>query len=205
MTRDGFFNAGLVGRDVSEKPTLVEPGTALAYSEELLPGEGTYDDGEQIRAAMYGYQHVDPESLTVTIQPAGKKVATIEKGDIVTGEIRFLKEDLASVTILEVRGKEGRSLLQQVEGTLRVRNVDDRYVRSMEDEFQVGDIIRAKVIATKGGPQLVTDKPDLGVIHAASSEDPSRALVRKGNRLVDPETGKQETRKFADDYGSGRT
>jgi exosome complex component CSL4 len=182
---------------------LVEPGTALAYSEELLPGAGTYDDGEQIRAAVFGHQRVDPDTMTITIEPAGKAVASIEKGDIVAGRVSYIKPDLASVEILGVRGKEGRSLLHQVEATLRVRNVDTRFVREMGDEFRCGDIIRAKVIATKGGPQLATDKPDLGVIRAFSKDSPRRSLQRQGNRLVDPEDGHQETRKFAEDYGSG--
>lgn len=182
---------------------IVEPGTPLAYSEELLPGEGTYDDGEQIRAAVYGNERIDTDSMEVTVHAANKGFVTIEKGDIVVGEITFMKPDLASVRIDAVRGKQG-SMLHQTEATLRVRNVADRYVREMGDEFQPGDIIRAKVIATKGGPQLVTDKPDLGVVRGFSKLDQRRSLVRKGNKLVDPETGHQETRKFADDYGSGQ-
>ncbi len=181
---------------------IVEPGTVLATSEELLPGAGTYDDGENIRAALYGSEHVNPETMEVSVRSNGHNVVTIEKGDIVAGEITYLKDDLGSVRIDAVRGKEG-SLLQQTEATLRVRNVADRYVRQMQDELSCGDIIRAKVISTKGGPQLAIDKPDLGVIRAHSKLDPTRALVRKGNKLVDPEDGHQETRKFAEDYGSG--
>lgn len=181
---------------------IVEPGTVLATSEELLPGAGTYDDGEHIRAALYGNEQVNPETMEVSIQSPGHTVVTVEKGDIVVGEITYLKDDLGSVRLDAVRGKEG-SLLQQTDATLRVRNVADRYVRQMQDELSCGDIIRAKVISTKGGPQLAIDKPDLGVIRAHSKLDPTRALVRKGNKLVDPEGGHQETRKFAEDYGSG--
>ncbi len=183
--------------------SIVEPGDALAYSEELLPGSGTYDDGERIRAAVYGKQRVDPESFEVTVTPANKGYVTIEKGDILVGEVTYMKPDLASVRVDAVRGKEG-SMLHQVEATLRVRNLAERYVREMGDELQPGDIIRAKVISTKGGPQLACDKPDLGVIRATSKLDSSRPLVRKGNKLIDPETGHQETRKFAEDYGSGQ-
>ncbi len=181
---------------------IVEPGTPLAYSEELLPGDGTYDDGEQIRAAVYGQERVDPESMEVTVTPRNKGYVTIEKGDIIVGEITYMKADLCSVRVDAVRGKEG-SMLHQVEATLRVRNLAERYVREMGDEVQPGDIIRAKVISTKGGPQLACDKSDLGVIRAVSKLDASRPLVRDGNKLIDPETGHQETRKFADDYGSG--
>ena len=182
---------------------IVEPGTVLATSEELLPGAGTYDDGEHIRAALYGTEGIDPETMSVFVKSATRDVVQIEKGDIVVGEITYLKDDLGSVRIDAVRGKEG-TLLQQTEATLRVRNVAERFVRQMQDELACGDIIRAKVISTKGGPQLAIDKPDLGVIRAHSKVDPTRALVKQGNRLIDPESGHQETRKFADDYGSGR-
>lgn len=181
---------------------IVEPGTILATSEELLPGTGTYDDGEHIRAALYGSEHVDPETMTVRVHSRGHEVVSIEKGDIVVGEITYLKDDLGSVRIDAVRGKQG-SILQQTDGTLRVRNVADRYVRQMQDELSCGDIIRAKVISTKGGPQLAIDHPDMGVIRAHSKLDNTRALVREGNKLVDPEDGHQETRKYAEDYGSG--
>lgn len=189
---------------MSENKQIVEPGTALAYSEELLPGEGTYDDGEQIRAALFGTEEVDPETMTIRVRPAGRAVAVVEKGDIVVGQITFIKPELASVKLLEVRGKEGRSMLHQVEGTLHVSKVADRYIKDLGDEFSLGDVIRAKVIGLRGGPQLVTDKPDFGVIRAFSKHDPGRALERKGDKLVDPETGHTETRKLAEDYGSGQ-
>lgn len=182
---------------------IVEPGTVLATSEELLPGAGTYDDGENIRAALYGTEQVDTETFTVSVRSATRDVVSIDKGDIVVGEVTYLKDDLGSVRIDAVRGKSG-SMLQQTEGTLRVRNIDDRYVRRMQDELACGDIIRAKVISTKGGPQLAIDKADLGVIKAHSKLDGSRVLQRQGNKLVDPESGHQETRKFAEDYGSGQ-
>jgi exosome complex RNA-binding protein Csl4 len=182
--------------------SIVEPGTVLATSEELLPGAGTYDDGENIRAALYGSEYVDPETMEVSIVSPGHTVVSIEKGDIVVGEITYLKDDLGSVKLSAVRGKQG-SMLQQTDATLRVRNVADRFVARMQDELSCGDIIRAKVLSTKGGPQLAIDNDDMGVIRAHSKLDGTRALVRDGNKLVDPEDGHQETRKFASDYGSG--
>jgi exosome complex RNA-binding protein Csl4 len=180
---------------------LLEPGTPLAYSEELLPGANTYDDGTQIRAAVFGAQHVDPETMAVSVRPAGREVATIEKGDIVVGQVTYIKpEALASVKILAVRGKEGRSLLQSVEGTLHVSKIDARYIKFVDEEYR-GDLIRAKVIGMKGGPQLATDKPDLGCVKAWSAD--GVPLVRDGNRLKDPETGQVHHRKLANDYGSG--
>lgn len=182
---------------------LVEPGMPLAYSEEFLPGSGTYDDGEQIRAALFGVQKVDPNTMTLHVRPAGKKVAEVERGDIVIGRISYMKPELASVQILGIRGKEGRTTLHTVEGTLHVSKVDNRYVRDIAEEFSLGDVIRAKVLSLKGGPQLATDKPDLGVVRAFSRNDPTMALEKEGNKLVDPEDGHTENRKMANDYGNG--
>jgi len=179
---------------------IVEPGTPLAYSEELLPGAGTYDDGEQIRAAVYGTQNVDPATMEVRVTSAGHTVATIEKGDIVLGLVTYVKPELASVKILSVRGKRG-SVLQNVDGTLHVSKLDNRYVSDLGKEIKNGDILRAKVIGMRGGPQLVTDRPELGVIQATSAD--GNPLVLAGDRLKDLETGRTETRKLASDYGSG--
>ncbi len=186
----------------NDKPALLEPGTPLAYSEELLPGPGTYDDGTQIRAAVYGTQHVDPETMAVSVVPAGKAVATIERGDIVVGQVTYIKpEALASVKIVAVRGKEGRSLLTPVEATLHASKIDTRYVKFVDDEYKTGDLVRAKVISLKGGPQLATDKPDLGCVKAWSAD--GVPLVLEGRKLKDPETGQVHVRKLASDYGSG--
>jgi exosome complex component CSL4 len=181
---------------------ILEPGTPLAYSEELLPGPGTYDDGVQIRAAIYGVQHLDPKTMAVSVRPAGRPAGAVERGDVVVGQITYIKpEALASVKILAVRGKEGRSLLLPLEGTLHVSKIDNRYIRFVDEEYRSGDLIRAKVISLKGGPQLATDKPDLGCVKAWSGD--GVPLVRDGNRLKDPESGQVYHRKLANDYGSG--
>lgn len=181
----------------------VEPGTPLAYSEELLPGTCTYDDGEQIRAAAFGSTFVDSE-MTIHVKPHAGRVADVEKGDIIIGRVSYAKPELASVAILAIRGKEGRSTLHNVEATLHVSKVDNRYISDMQTEVRVGDIIRAKVLGLKGGPQLAVDKPDLGVIRAFSPDDLRRPMERKAhNRVQDPETGKIYARKLAEDYGSG--
>jgi exosome complex component CSL4 len=191
-----------VARTMTETK-LVEPGTPLAFSEEMLPGPGTYDDGTQIRAAVFGTQAVDPETMTVSVRPAGREVAAIEKGDIVVGQVTYIKpEALASVKILAVRGKEGRSILQPLEGTLHVSKIDARYIKNVDDEYKTGDYIRAKVISLKGGPQLATDKPDLGCVKAFAPS--GNLLVLEGRKLKDPETGETYVRKLASDYGSGK-
>lgn len=182
---------------------IVEPGAVLAYSEEYSAGPGTYDDGTRLRAAVWGHVHVDTENMMMTVRSAGKTVAAVEKGDIVVGEITYIKpEAMASVKILGVRGKENRSLHIPVDGTLHIGKVDARYVKEITDEMRCGDIIRAKVLQLKGGPQLATDRPELGVIQAHSPE--GNLLELKNGKLRDPETGQTFYRKIANDYGQGK-
>lgn len=181
---------------------LLEPGTPLAFSEEFLPGPGTYDDGTQIRAAIYGHQFIDPETMAISVRPAGKPVGAIERGDVLVGQVTYIKpEALASIKVIAVRGKEGRSMLMPLEATLHASKIDARYVKYVDEEYRTGDIVRGKVISLKGGPQLATDKPDLGVVKAWSPDGVE--LVRDGNRLKDPESGQVFHRKLANDYGSG--
>lgn len=182
---------------------IIEPGTPLAFSEEVLPGANTYDDGTQVRAAVFGTEKMDPHTMTLSVQPAGKSVSGVEKGDILVGMVTFVKpETLASVKVLAVRGKEGRSFLLQTDATLHIGKIDARYVKSVDDEYRTGDYIRAKVIGMKGGPQLATDRPDLGVIRAFGPS--GNQLVLEGNRLKDLENGQVYHRKLASDYGSGQ-
>lgn len=182
---------------------MVEPGAVLAFSEEYSAGAGTYDDGTQLRAAVWGNVHVDTESMTLSVKPAGKTVVGVEKGDIIVGEVTYIKpEAMASVKILGVRGKENRSLLVPVDGTLHIGKIDARYIKQIPDEIRCGDIIRAKVLQLKGGPQLATDRPELGVIQAHSPE--GNLLVLQNGKLRDPETGQAFYRKVANDYGQGR-
>lgn len=183
---------------------MLSPGDPVAYSEEYLPGPGIYDDGEQLRAAVFGKAEVDPKTMQVRVEPAGKAggVPRIEKGDILIGEITFIKPELASVKVVAVRGKEHRPPFQDIDATLHVSKADQRYVDDLQKLYSTGDLIRARVIGMRGGPQLTTDKPDLGVVRARSRE--GRIMERKGGALQDPESGRTEGRKTAEDYGSGQ-
>ncbi|MGB0652755.1 MAG: exosome complex RNA-binding protein Csl4 [Thermoplasmatota archaeon] len=180
---------------------LIEPGTPLATSEELLPGPNTYDDGTDVRAAVYGTESIDTKEMAIGIKPTGRGVAKIDRGDIVVGEVTVVRPQLASVNVVAVRGKEGRSIHQAVEATLFVSGIDRRYIKEVSEEFQAGDLIRAKVLKLKGGPNLVTDSPDFGIVSARCGC--GVRMEKDGKRLKCPECNRSRTGKIANDYGSG--
>ncbi|MBU2617438.1 MAG: exosome complex RNA-binding protein Csl4, partial [Euryarchaeota archaeon] len=87
------------------------------------------------------------------------------------------------------------------QGAIHISNIKDAYVKELGYEFGFRDIVRAKVIDAKT-LRLSTDHKDLGVIKAICSR--CRAtLRRKGDKLECSKCGRIETRKIADDYGSG--
>ncbi len=181
-----------------------EPGDVLAASEEMLPGPGTYDDGTDIRAAMYGSEVIDTKDFAIGIKPIGRGIAAIEAGDIVLGEVSVIRPQMAGVAIIDVRGKSGRSLLQAVEGTLHVSGIDKRYIRDVADELRAGDIIRAKVLKIRGGPQLVTDRPEYGILRSTCPND-GLVLAKVGpGKLKCTACDRVVLGKVANDYGSGQ-
>ncbi len=181
---------------------ILEPGSPIAASEEALAGDGTYDDGQDIRSARYGRLVIDRD-LNATVQSINEP-AKIQRGDIVIGRLSYVREEFASVTIMAVRGKEDRRFHHPVEATLHVSKTDEGYVRTIDEKFRVGDIIRAKVINLKGGPQLATDKSDLGVVKAINPENGVELKATQDWNLRCPETGRIFDRKIANDYGSGK-
>lgn len=176
----------------------------LAASEEMLPGPGAYDDGTDIRAAAYGEEVVDTSDFSIGVKPIVRGIASIEAGDIVLGEISVVRPQMAGVTIIDVRGKSGRSILQAVEGTLHVSGIDRRYIRDVGDELRAGDVIRAKVLKIRGGPQLVTDRPEYGILRATCPNDGLVLEKVSVSKLQCGECGKVIVGKVATDYGSGK-
>ncbi len=177
---------------------IQQPGDILATSEELLPGDGTYDDGTHVRAARFGTLQVTPD-MEATIK-GERSPPQVTKGDIIIGRVSHLRDEFGSVEIIAVRGKEG-SMHHKVEATLHVSKASRDYLRTLSEVLAPGDIIRAKVLGLKGGPQLAIDHEDMGVVHA--EVDGVVLQRRKDGHLRHPDTGQVYRRKTAKDYGSG--
>lgn len=193
-----------------EPGSAVMIGDALATSEELLPGPGTYDDGADIRAARVGTFEIDSEEFAATVRPATSTPVVLQPGDFVIGEVYIVKESMTGIRVVCRADAPGVNISGEVEGTLHVAKMADRYVASMEDEFKKGDVVRAEVIQAKPSVQLTTKGPGLGVIQAHSVRTREQ-LKRVPKMLIpmsmdadDPEAQRvAEYRYIAEDYGRG--
>lgn len=175
------------------------PGDPLATSEEVLPGAGSFDDGQYIRATRFGTFKLDLKTGTATVDPATSVPAQLQEGDYVYGRVTMIKPSMAGVEVLAVEGNQ-RIVTGDTNGTLHVSKIADRYVQDVGREYRLHDVVRARVIGVKPSVQLTTDDPKCGAILCLCLK--CREGLRKvGRGLECPNCGRRDTRNIAADYG----
>jgi exosome complex component CSL4 len=181
------------------KNKVVLPGDQVSTSEELLPGEGTFEEDGIIRASRFGTFSIDEKHKKAVIQPLTSIPIEIKKNDIVLAYIESVRSNMVIADVVHVIGKK-RPISGDTNGTLRVSEISNTYIKEPATEFNTGDIIRAKITQVKPSLQLTTKDRDLGVIKANCSNC-RKILYKKGNILECNNCGNKEKRKLAIDYG----
>lgn len=179
---------------------VVLPGEQLSTSEELSPGEGTFEDDGLIKASRVGTYIVDEKHRRAIVKPLTSIPVELKRGDIALAEVRSVRSNMVIAEVIHVIGKK-RSISGDTNGTLRVSEISTGYVKDPSTEYAPGDIIRAKVTQIKPSIQLATKDKDLGVIKSMCSKC-RHPLIRKGNMLECDNCRNKEKRKLANDYGS---
>ncbi|MDH7506479.1 MAG: exosome complex RNA-binding protein Csl4 [Candidatus Thermoplasmatota archaeon] len=182
-----------------DKNNIVFPGDQVSTSEELLPGEGTFEEDGIIRASRLGIFSIDEKHKKALVKPLTSIPTEIKKNDIVLAQVNSVKSNMVIAEVLHVIGKK-RPISGDTNGTLRVSEISMSYVKEPSTEFNIGDIIRAKVIQVVPSLQLTTKDKNLGVIKANCSNC-RQILYKKGNILECNNCGNKEKRKLAIDYG----
>lgn len=179
---------------------FVIPGEFLGTEEEYLAGEGTYIEGESIRASVCGTLLEQNRRLSVA---HGTPLRAYGVGSIIIGRVENIVEPIALVSM-----QMGGALEQADErfgdnpdyAVLHASMIKRGYVRNVRDEYRIGDIIRAKIVDMRNGEmRLSTDSEELGAIKAFCSK--CRHPLRQEGRLLKCEQCKAtENRKLAKDY-----
>ena len=182
------------------KEKIVMPGDQLSTSEELLPGDGTFEEDGIIRAARAGKYIVDQKYRKAKVQPVTSVPVLLKKGDIVIAEVAMAKASMVIANVIHVIGKN-RSVSGDTNGTIHVKEVANGYVKDASTEYKTGDYVRAKVIQVKPSIQLATKDSDLGAIKALCAKC-RHSLTKKGDRLECEYCGNKEKRRISSDYGS---
>jgi len=174
-------------------------GDYLGTIEEFVPGEGTYAEDGKIYAANMGKLTVDHESHVVSV--GGKSLPTLERGQVVFGEVLDIKKNAVVVIARKLAGRKGDV---DIKTGLFVSNIADGYVEKPDDLFAVGDIVKGVVIRIDASLIDISTKGPFGVVKAFCKR--CRCALVKSQKapgaLLCPCCGSKEKRKTADDYGN---
>jgi exosome complex component CSL4 len=181
------------------KGKIVLPGDKLSTSEELLAGDGTYEEEGIIRAYRMGIYDIDEKRHTALVKPLTSIPVMIQKGDIVLAHAASVRSMMVIADVFHVI-KQKRAVSGDTNGTIHVSEISDGYVKSPEEKFSVGDIIRARVTQVNPSIQLTTKGKDLGAIKSFCQRC-RNPMEKKQNILECPHCGHKEKRKMAQDYG----
>jgi exosome complex component CSL4 len=185
------------------KKNIVFPGDPLVSAEELLPGEGTYGNGEWIRAAIFGELQIDRKEKNAYIKPLTAFPAKIKKGDKVIAKVKEVGAEMAFFKIACKADNPLRSIPNETEAILHISQVSREYTIDIGKEYHPNDIIRAQVISNPPGIKLSTKGKEFGAIKAYCTRC-KNPLIRKNNLLYCEECKRSEMRKIAFDYGEGK-
>jgi len=178
---------------------IVMPGEQLSTSEELLPGEGTFEENGIIRAARVGKYVVNEKYRRAEVKPVTSTPVILKRGDIVIAEVGSVRSTMVIADVIHVVGKN-RSVSGDTNATLRVSEIAKGYVKDPSTEFGVGDFIRAKVTQVKPSIQLETKDRDLGAIKSLCTKC-RHPLIKKGDILECENCGNKQKRRITMDYG----
>ena len=177
---------------------LVFPGDEVGMAEEWLAGEGTYEDDGKIYAAYMGRVKYDEDDLEATVESINPIVG-IEEGDIVYGVVEARKGSMVVLSIDMVEGSS-RGVKEDIEGSIHISKVSDDYTEELENEYLVGDIVRAKVVQAEPTIRLSTIGKAYGIVKGYCSQCRKDMEYKKG-KLYCPRCDIYESRKISKAYG----
>ncbi|MEE9377013.1 MAG: exosome complex RNA-binding protein Csl4 [Candidatus Lokiarchaeia archaeon] len=182
---------------------IVITGQYLGVVEEFLPDkQSTFIKDGKIFASKTGMIKVNDQERKIGIsthQDKDRKV--VEVGDIVIGNILFLRQYSVGISFYTINGKIHFN--SSCFGNIHVSQISDRYVEKIRDAFQITDIVRARVQEQNFNEfKLSTTGKNLGVIYADCVICGDPLIKISYNKLRCDRCGNQETRKIANDYGN---
>ena len=175
------------------------PGDKLASAMEYMPGNGVYEDNGELYAGVCGELKEDNQNMTVSIEPSVSVPVKINEGDIVFGRIQSVRDSMASVEVLKVKG-EKRSIGNYTVGTLHIAKMSSEYVSDTKKMYQVNDLIQATVIKSIPAIELTTVSEKDGVVFARCNITHDLLKLVDGE-LWSEELRKRVTRKTSNAYG----
>ncbi len=176
---------------MSHKPIL--PGDKIAIIEEFETGQNTFDDGHSIRSLVIGNAEIDKTNRIARVNEM-KKPSVPKVGDVITGNVAALMNNMFAISILYINGEPTHSGLECI---CQARGAKKRIL------VRVSDVVAAKIIGLLNGVVHATiSEPELGVLFTQCNKCGGK-VVPLGNNIKCIDCGYIEERKLSTDFGNG--
>lgn len=175
------------------------PSKDLVVEEEFLPSTGTHVEDHMVKASVVGEVFIDKEHYKAKVIPFKKRSNIPAKYSFVIGMIEKVSKSsirMNATYVNEIRVHPSFSAIMHISDSSR------DYVKSLDDLYAAGDIIRAKIIDNKSFPvQLETKYSDTGVIFTLCEICGENVKKIKRNVLKCDDCGHVQNRNTAVNYG----
>jgi len=184
-----------------ETGDFVVPGDVLGVEEEFMPGENAFVEDGVIYSSATGKVQFDQRARRVSVFPTCPLPPIPTKGDTVIGRVSYIRGQFAHVDIVFVEGETNREIPAAPEGAIHISQARKNYVKDLTDQFQIGDVVRAKVINPNREPMILSTVGDEYGVILAKCKNCRSPLALKGRRLYCDVCDRYEIRKVSTMYG----
>ena len=131
------------------------PGEKIAFLEEYLSGENTFDDGESVRSTVIGQIEFNKEERIASIHN-NKSIPVPKIGDIIIGVVEASLGSMIAVSMQYINNTKVNSNVECICTTRHLRKKNVALVK---------DIVKLKIINHINGTiHASMDEADLGVL-----------------------------------------
>jgi len=183
----------------AKEKTFVFPSAKIGVEEEFLPSIGTHVEGHEVRSSVFGEKYIDRKNYRAKVYslPKGSKVP--RRYDTVIAVVIKAGRSVARFDVIFVNGKKVEPAYSAI---MHISDASRDYVRSFDNFYASGDLVRATIIDAKSIPiQLECKKNDSGVVYTLCEKCGESAEKIKRNSLKCVSCDWKQTRNTAIDYG----
>jgi exosome complex component CSL4 len=181
---------------------FVIPGEELAVEEEFMPGENAFVDGGVVYSSATGKVEFDTKARKVSVLPTSNIPPLPVQGDIVLGKITHIRGQFARMDIFAIEGESNREIPSAPEGAVHISQARRSYVRDLADLFQMGDIVRARVVNPQRDPIILSTVDDEFGVILSKCKECHDVMALRGKGLHCETCDSAENRKVSTLYGA---
>ena len=185
---------------MSEKK-FVLPGDEIASALEYLPSFGTYSDEDNVRSSSIGRPELIESERIARVNIATKIPKVQQAGTYTYGVVSSVNDTKALIDLITLDSGKFKLVPPGKTAILRVENVRRGFVKSMKNEFKIGDIVKVKITSvSKTDVNLTTDEKELGVVKAYCGKCRGKMKKIDNYKVKCTNCGWIETRKLSSEY-----